>query len=114
MHIAVLNAACASEVQRPSYAALAVVCDDSYPLLLRLQCMRAYLEKPRTTVGWKGLINDPDLDGRSGSLYNDSRAERFTVSPLPVLIFSPAICAVPRPSSVLLCITASILTQDCV
>lgn len=24
--------------------------------------MRAYLEKPRTTVGWKGLINDPDLD----------------------------------------------------
>jgi len=25
--------------------------------------MRAYLEKPRTTVGWKGLINDPDIDG---------------------------------------------------
>jgi len=25
--------------------------------------MRAYFEKPRTTVGWKGLINDPDLDG---------------------------------------------------
>lgn len=24
--------------------------------------MRAYLEKPRTTVGWKGLINDPDMD----------------------------------------------------
>ena len=24
--------------------------------------MRAYLEKPRTTVGWKGLINDPDID----------------------------------------------------
>jgi 3-deoxy-7-phosphoheptulonate synthase len=24
--------------------------------------MRAYFEKPRTTVGWKGLINDPDLD----------------------------------------------------
>ena len=24
--------------------------------------MRAYLEKPRTTVGWKGLINDPDLN----------------------------------------------------
>lgn len=24
--------------------------------------MRAYLEKPRTTVGWKGLINDPDVD----------------------------------------------------
>lgn len=25
--------------------------------------MRAYFEKPRTVVGWKGLINDPDLDG---------------------------------------------------
>ncbi|KAG0234746.1 3-deoxy-7-phosphoheptulonate synthase [Actinomortierella wolfii] len=25
--------------------------------------MRAYFEKPRTTVGWKGLINDPDIDG---------------------------------------------------
>lgn len=27
--------------------------------------MRVYFEKPRTTVGWKGLINDPDLDGSS-------------------------------------------------
>ena len=26
--------------------------------------MRVYFEKPRTTIGWKGLINDPDLDGR--------------------------------------------------
>ncbi|MFM2308845.1 MAG: hypothetical protein RLY87_966 [Chloroflexota bacterium] len=25
--------------------------------------MRVYLEKPRTTVGWRGLINDPHLDG---------------------------------------------------
>jgi 3-deoxy-7-phosphoheptulonate synthase len=25
--------------------------------------MRTYFEKPRTTIGWKGLINDPDLDG---------------------------------------------------
>ncbi len=25
--------------------------------------MRVYFEKPRTTVGWKGLINDPKLDG---------------------------------------------------
>jgi phospho-2-dehydro-3-deoxyheptonate aldolase len=24
--------------------------------------MRVYFEKPRTTVGWKGLINDPDLN----------------------------------------------------
>jgi 3-deoxy-7-phosphoheptulonate synthase len=28
-----------------------------------LICMRGYFEKPRTTVGWKGLINDPHLDG---------------------------------------------------
>jgi 3-deoxy-7-phosphoheptulonate synthase len=25
--------------------------------------MRVYFEKPRTTVGWKGLVNDPDMDG---------------------------------------------------
>lgn len=25
--------------------------------------MRVYFEKPRTTVGWKGLINDPNLNG---------------------------------------------------
>ena len=24
--------------------------------------MRVYFEKPRTTVGWKGLINDPELN----------------------------------------------------
>jgi 3-deoxy-7-phosphoheptulonate synthase len=28
-----------------------------------LVVMRTYFEKPRTTVGWKGLINDPNLDG---------------------------------------------------
>ena len=26
--------------------------------------MRAYVEKPRTTVGWKGMLYDPHLDGR--------------------------------------------------
>jgi 3-deoxy-7-phosphoheptulonate synthase len=25
--------------------------------------MRVYFEKPRTTIGWKGLINDPEMDG---------------------------------------------------
>ena len=25
--------------------------------------MRAYLEKPRTVVGWKGMVNDPNIDG---------------------------------------------------
>ncbi len=30
----------------------------------RIYCvLRVYFEKPRTVVGWKGLINDPDLDG---------------------------------------------------
>lgn len=28
-----------------------------------LLVMRVYFEKPRTVVGWKGLINDPDIDG---------------------------------------------------
>src|SRR5690349_24546294 len=28
-----------------------------------LVVMRVYFEKPRTTVGWKGYINDPRLDG---------------------------------------------------
>ncbi|MCY4582608.1 MAG: 3-deoxy-7-phosphoheptulonate synthase [Chloroflexi bacterium] len=34
--------------------------------------MRVYFEKPRTSLGWKGLINDPNLDGSfdiSGGLY---------------------------------------------
>src|SRR6185369_11899677 len=35
--------------------------DRNAPDLLIL--MRVYFEKPRTTVGWKGLINDPNLDG---------------------------------------------------
>jgi 3-deoxy-7-phosphoheptulonate synthase len=38
--------------------------------------MRAYFEKPRTTVGWKGLINDPGLDGsfRVGDGLSAARA----------------------------------------
>ncbi|MHB1399475.1 MAG: 3-deoxy-7-phosphoheptulonate synthase [Trichloromonadaceae bacterium] len=28
-----------------------------------LLVMRVYFEKPRTTIGWKGLVNDPDLNG---------------------------------------------------
>ncbi len=37
--------------------------------------MRVYFEKPRTTVGWKGLINDPHLDG-SGDVNNGLLAAR--------------------------------------
>ncbi|MFP6682479.1 MAG: 3-deoxy-7-phosphoheptulonate synthase, partial [Gammaproteobacteria bacterium] len=37
--------------------------------------MRVYFEKPRTTVGWKGLINDPKLDG-SFDINNGLRTAR--------------------------------------
>ena len=37
------------------------LCDELKKDLLIV--MRVYFEKPRTTVGWKGLINDPDLNG---------------------------------------------------
>jgi 3-deoxy-7-phosphoheptulonate synthase len=37
--------------------------------------MRVYFEKPRSTVGWKGLINDPGLDG-SGDVNAGLRAAR--------------------------------------
>ena len=35
----------------------------SYELNNLVIIMRVYFEKPRTTIGWKGLINDPDLNG---------------------------------------------------
>jgi 3-deoxy-7-phosphoheptulonate synthase len=37
--------------------------------------MRVYFEKPRTTIGWKGLINDPHLDG-SGDVNTGLHAAR--------------------------------------
>jgi 3-deoxy-7-phosphoheptulonate synthase len=37
--------------------------------------MRVYFEKPRTTLGWKGLINDPHLDG-SGDVNTGLRTAR--------------------------------------
>src|SRR5262245_56008818 len=40
---------------------LRIVADEHVPDLCIV--MRVYFEKPRTTVGWKGLINDPHLDG---------------------------------------------------
>jgi hypothetical protein len=36
--------------------------------------MRVYFEKPRTTVGWKGYINDPHLDGSLPSTKGKWRA----------------------------------------
>lgn len=39
--------------------------------------LRAYFEKPRTTVGWKGLINDPHLDGSHDIAEGLRAARRF-------------------------------------
>ena len=39
--------------------------------------MRVYFEKPRTTVGWKGLINDPHLDGTYDINEGLARARKF-------------------------------------
>ncbi len=40
-----------------------------------LLVMRAYVEKPRTTIGWKGLLYDPHLDGR-GDMAEGLRLSR--------------------------------------
>ncbi|KAF8331591.1 3-deoxy-7-phosphoheptulonate synthase [Amanita rubescens] len=50
-----------SPEQAIEYAKLLKAKIPDWPNLLIV--MRAYFEKPRTTVGWKGLINDPDIDG---------------------------------------------------
>ena len=44
------------------YAAAIAEAHERYKDALEI-VMRVYFEKPRTTVGWKGLINDPHLDG---------------------------------------------------
>ncbi|MGD0157211.1 MAG: 3-deoxy-7-phosphoheptulonate synthase [Terracidiphilus sp.] len=44
------------------YAGLLKGAIDEFAADLRI-VMRVYFEKPRTTIGWKGLINDPHLDG---------------------------------------------------
>src|SRR5208337_3182359 len=44
------------------YAALLQAAIQEFSADLRI-VMRVYFEKPRTTIGWKGLINDPHLDG---------------------------------------------------
>ncbi|KAF7317951.1 Phospho-2-dehydro-3-deoxyheptonate aldolase [Mycena kentingensis (nom. inval.)] len=50
-----------SPEQALEYAALLKAKIPDWPNLLII--MRTYFEKPRTTVGWKGLINDPDING---------------------------------------------------
>lgn len=41
--------------------------------------MRVYLEKPRTTVGWKGFLYDPNLDGSSDIVQGLERARALMV-----------------------------------
>ncbi|BCU03027.1 phospho-2-dehydro-3-deoxyheptonate aldolase [Pandoravirus japonicus] len=50
--------------------------------------MRAYVEKPRTTVGWKGLASDPDLDG-SCRLADGLTASRRLLRDLVVAVDQP-------------------------
>jgi|TARA_B100000959_G_scaffold280695_1_gene343027 3-deoxy-7-phosphoheptulonate synthase len=47
-----------------------------------LVVMRVYFEKPRTTVGWKGLINDPNLDGTFDMQTGLERARAFLIQVL--------------------------------
>ena len=42
--------------------------------------LRAYFEKPRTTIGWKGLINDPHLDGSHDIEAGLRAARRFLMA----------------------------------
>ena len=42
--------------------------------------MRVYFEKPRTTVGWKGLINDPHLDGTIDINFGLRQARRLLLA----------------------------------
>ncbi|ASK27592.1 3-deoxy-7-phosphoheptulonate synthase AroG [Neisseria chenwenguii] len=42
--------------------------------------MRVYFEKPRTTVGWKGLINDPHLDGSFDINFGLRQARRLLLT----------------------------------
>jgi 3-deoxy-7-phosphoheptulonate synthase len=47
-----------------------------------LVVMRVYFEKPRTTTGWKGLINDPHLDGSGDVSYGLRLARRVLLDVL--------------------------------
>lgn len=53
-------------------AALAAEVEDTLLLV-----MRVYFEKPRTSVGWKGLIMDPDLDGSNDIAKGLHMARKF-------------------------------------
>ena len=61
------------------YAGL--MCDLARELQDRiLVVMRVYFEKPRTTIGWKGLINDPHLDGTFDVSYGLKKARHILLA----------------------------------
>lgn len=59
--------------------------------------MRVYFEKPRTTVGWKGLINDPHLDGSHDIQEGLRLARRVLLDVLNTGL--PAACEFLEPTS---------------
>ena len=64
--------------------------------------MRVYFEKPRTTVGWKGMIYDPDLDGSFDIASGLRRARQLLLTiagmglPTATEFLDPITPAVPR------------------
>ncbi|RPF21692.1 3-deoxy-D-arabinoheptulosonate-7-phosphate synthase [Myceligenerans xiligouense] len=59
--------------------------------------MRVYFEKPRTTVGWKGLINDPHLDGTHDVAHGLRLARQVLLGVLDAGV--PAACEFLEPTS---------------
>lgn len=59
--------------------------------------MRVYFEKPRTTIGWKGLINDPHLDGSHDIVHGLMLARRVLTD--VVNLGLPAACEFLEPNS---------------
>ena len=65
--------------------------------------MRVYFEKPRTTIGWKGLINDPHLDGSFDINTGLRRARRLVAGSGSFRDFPPPPnCSIPLFLSTLL------------
>ena len=61
--------------------------------------MRVYFEKPRTTVGWKGFINDPHLDGTFdiNAGLRGARDLLIKLTPLFVPSFTEFLSVIPPP-----------------
>ena len=60
--------------------------------------MRVYFEKPRTTIGWKGLINDPHLDNSHDIETGLKTARRLLLDIADMGLPAPAISSEPNTS----------------